>query len=509
MFQWFIARGRTTGRHISEAVRHASRLGTLGLCLYLSAGGYSIAHAQLIKLSADATINVPIIGGTSTVSVPLNVLGNTVNLNVNVQGSPGGVNLLPSNVTLPVTINGRTIDVALNVTPGAIPILGGLPTITLPIGITLPTDVLTDVVATTGAIVSVRRNDVLLGLDLGLDRQIDLLAGSSADATSIWSDPIAAEGMRLGGFASNGFMSGRDQFDAEQVSFATSLSQTRQANAAPAGPPYGLGATTRSPPPVKSPFDIWVEGSFATFEDGSGLSQRDGHWGVLFVGADYRVSRNLLIGALVQFDSSTQDFEPLASKAHSSGWMVGPYATMRLSNHLFFQARAAWGRSNIELGFDGSPDDHFDADRWLVRGTLIGQWRWGPWQLRPRISIGYIEEQQETYLSSLGVTVPEQTLSLGQVKGGPEISYRYRMADGTVIEPSLLVEGIWNFMEDGGVTAVDEHVFGEALRGRVETGLMVYMRGGVGFGASVSYDGIGASDYQSTAGKLRLRMPLN
>ena len=475
----------------------------------LSVAGHSFAHAQTINLSTNATINVPIIGGTTTVNVPVNVLGNIVNLNVNLTGTPGGVNLLPTNVTLPVTINSRTIDLSLNVSPGTIPIVGGQPTISVPIAITLPTEALTAVVSTTGAIISVRRNDMLLGLDLGLDRQIDLLAGSTADTMSVWSEPMALGGMRLGGFLGDAFNSanGRDPFSTDQVSFATSLQQVRQVNAA-AGLPYGLGATSR-PPPAKSPFDIWVEGSFARFEDGSGSSERHGHWGVLFVGADYRVSRDLLVGALVQFDSSAQEFETLASNTRSSGWMAGPYATVRLSNNLFFQARAAWGQSNAELGFDGFPDDRFDADRWLVRGTLIGQWRSGPWQLRPRISIGYIEERQETYLSSLGVTVPEQTLALGQVKGGPEISYRHRMADGTVIEPSLLLEGVWNFMHDPGVVAIDDQAFGEDLRGRVETGLMVYMRGGVGFGAAVSYDGIGASDYHAIAGKARLRVPLN
>lgn len=489
--------------------RVSRSLWKLGFCMCLWVAGHSFAQAQTINLSTNATLNVPIIGGTTTVNVPVNVLGNLVNLNVNVAGTPGGVNLLPTNVTLPVTINGRTIDLSLNVSPGTIPIVGGQPTISFPIAITLPTETLTAVVSTTGAIISVRRNDTLLGLDLGLERQVDLLAGSSADATSVWSDPMALGGMRLGGFLGDSFNtgSGRDPFDTDQVSFATSLQQVRQINAAE-GLPYGLGATSR-PPPAKSPFDIWVEGSFARFEDGSGSSERHGHWGVLFAGADYRVSRDLLVGALVQFDSTVQEFETLASNARSSGWMAGPYATLRLSNNLFFQARAAWGRSTVELGFDGSPDDHFDADRWLVRGTLIGQWRWGPWQLRPRISIGYIEERQETYLSSLGVTVPGQTLTLGQVKGGPEISYRHRMDDGTVIEPSLLLEGVWNFMQNPGMAAIDDQAFGEDLRGRVETGVMVYMRGGVGFGASVSYDGIGASDYHAIAGKARLRVPLN
>lgn len=504
MFQWFTARRGKTG------CRGNSFLGKLGLGLCLSVAGHSFAQAQTINLSTNATINVPVIGGTTTVNVPVNVLGNLVNLNVNVTGAPSGVNLLPSNVTLPVTINGNTIDLSLNVSPVTIPIVGGQLTITLPIAITLPTEVLTAVVSATGAIISARRNDTLLGLDLGLDRQIDLLAGSSADTTSVWSDPMAHGGMRLGGFLGDAFNTGngRDPFDADQVSIATSLQQTRQANAA-ADPPYGLGARSRPPPPAKSPFDIWVEGSFAGFGDGSGASERHGHWGVLFVGADYRVSRDLLVGALLQFDSSQQEFETLASNARSSGWMAGPYATLRLSNNLFFQARAAWGKSTVELGFDGSPDDRFDADRWLVRGTLIGQWRAGPWQLRPRISVGYMEERQETYQSSLGVIVPEQTLALGQVKGGPEISYRHKMADGTVIEPSLLLEVVWNFMEDPGVVAIDDQVFGEEVRGRAEAGLMVHMRGGVGLGASVSYDGIGASDYYAIAGKARLRVPLN
>jgi hypothetical protein len=128
--------------------------------------------------------------------------------------------------------------------------------------------------------------------------------------------------------------SSRDPFNGDQISFATSLQQARQDNAS-ANQPYGLGAGSRRPPPAKSPFDIWAEGSFARFEDGNEASQREGHWGVLFVGADYRVSPNLLIGALASFDDAQQDLTGLSSKARSTGWMVGPYATMRLTDNLF------------------------------------------------------------------------------------------------------------------------------------------------------------------------------
>jgi outer membrane autotransporter protein len=478
------------------------RVCAAAIAALVCAAGGSVAQAQLINLSTNTTINVPIVSGTTTISVPVNVLGNVVNLNVNVTGTGSAVTLPTTNVT--VTINGSPVNLSLNVAGGPIPILGGQ--ISLPIAITLPPGLLSDVIGSTGSMISNRRNDTLLGLDLGLDRQVDLLTGSGTDATSVWSDPMALGGMRLGEVFNSG--SSRDPFNSDQISFATSLQQTRQNNAA-ANLPSGLGAVSRRPPPAKSPFDIWAEGSFARFEDGNEASQREGHWGVLFVGADYRVSRDLLIGALASFDDAQQDLTGLASKARSTGWMVGPYATMRLTNNLFFQARAAWGKSTHELGFDGSPEDRFDADRWLVRGTLIGQWRWGPWQLRPRISVGYIEELQETYQSSLGVVVPEQKVTLGQVKGGPEVSYRYKLADGTVIEPSLLLEGVWNFTQDAGVGAIDDLAFGEDLRARIEAGVMVYLRGGLSVGAAVSYDGIGASDYQAIAGKARVRMPLN
>jgi hypothetical protein len=272
MFELSFARPVKT-RCASSFLSPISILGALAAYICVCAAGSSSAQAQTVNLSTNATINVPVISGPTTVSVPVNVLGNVVNLNVNVTGTPGGLNLLPTSVTLPVTISGSTVSLSLNVTAGTIPILGGQTTISLPIGITLPTAVLPAVLGSTGSIISNRRNDTLLGLDLGLERQVDLLTGSGTDATSVWSDPMALGGMRLGDVLNTG--SSRDPLNGDQISFATSLQQARQDNAS-ANQPYGLGAASRRSPPAKSPFDIWAEGSFARFEDGNEASQREG-----------------------------------------------------------------------------------------------------------------------------------------------------------------------------------------------------------------------------------------
>jgi outer membrane autotransporter protein len=189
--------------------------------------------------------------------------------------------------------------------------------------------------------------------------------------------------------------------------------------------------------------------------------------------------------------------------------MAGPYATVRLPSNLYFQARAAWGQSDNEIRFASGSEDSFDADRWLVRGTLLGQWRAGPWQFQPRASVGYIEENQESYTGTANVVIPSQSVSLGQAKAGSQVGYRYRLAGGTVIEPNLLLEGIWNFHQDAGLINIDDLVSSEEVRGRAEAGVMLYTLGGIALGASVSYDGIGSSDYEAIGGRARVRMPFN
>ena len=96
------------------------------------------------------------------------------------------------------------------------------------------------------------------------------------------------------------------------------------------------------------------------------------------MGADHRLSPGLLIGALVQFDDAEQKLDAVGSRISDTGWMAGPYAAARLSDNLFFQARAAWGQSENEVEVANAYNDSFDADRWLVRSTLVGRWASGP-----------------------------------------------------------------------------------------------------------------------------------
>ena len=105
--------------------------------------------------------------------------------------------------------------------------------------------------------------------------------------------------------------------------------------------------------------------------------------------------------------------------------------------------------------------------------------------------------------------IPSNTVSLGQAKAGSQVSYRHRLADGSVLEPSAVFEGIWNFHEDAGQINLDDFVTDGSVRGRTEAGLTLYTVSGIAVSGSISYDGIGSDDYQSVGGRARVKVPLN
>lgn len=98
--------------------------------------------------------------------------------------------------------------------------------------------------------------------------------------------------------------------------------------------------------------------------------------------------------------------------------------------------------------------------------------------------------------------------SLGQAKFGSEIARKFALADGMAVEPTFLLEGIWNFEQSVTSPQVDDLVAGPDLRGRAELGVTLYTAAGASLGASVSYDGIG-SDLHAIGGRARVRMPFN
>lgn len=279
--------------------------------------------------------------------------------------------------------------------------------------------------------------------------------------------------------------------------------------------PYGLGAAralareqSGAPPTPSGGINVWAEGYLAHVETDNGTGSSGGQAGVLFAGADYLLSPHLLIGLLAQYDEQQRSFHGAGLRFEDQGWLIGPYAVVRLSDQTFLQVRAGLGRTQNDLQLNGVFDDRFDSDRWLVKGRLLTNLTSGNWLVRPSVSIAYVQDDLEAYQSSAGFAVEGRTLSLGQMKFGPEIAYRYVSGD-YVITPSLTLEGIWNFDRNGSGQGFDDLVDTAVVRGRVEAGTTIQSARGTSFGLAATYDGIGISEYSALGGRARLTIPLD
>jgi outer membrane autotransporter protein len=293
-----------------------------------------------------------------------------------------------------------------------------------------------------------------------------------------------------------------------QIASAAREKRAAQNGAWPQASGLGLAGPPRTASSSRNAFDVWAEGHVTRFEDDVSGAGRDGDVGLVYAGADYLFSPNLLLGLIVQFDWTKDDVPGLDSHFDGDGWMAGPYLSARLTDNLFLDVRAAWGQSDNGLAIGGATAS-FDADRWLVSANLAGNWTRGAWRLSPAIGLTYAEEEHDSYSTSTGIDVRSQTVALGRLTFGPEIGYRFDAGGGLSIEPHVAIKGLWDFDHEDNLAINGVAVASDDFRARLEGGVLATLPGGLGLRATGSYDGLGAADYEAWGGQLWVNVPLN
>ncbi len=304
-----------------------------------------------------------------------------------------------------------------------------------------------------------------------------------------------------------------DSQGSRPIQFSQSLSQFRRqaAQSRMDKDRMALGAGDGGSLPLAyetaSPWDLWVEGRFSGFEDGGRLD-RNGHVGVLYVGGDYRVAENVIVGVLAQFDWAADDSGALASKVDGNGWMVGPYMSARIYDNIYLDLRAAWGSSSNDMTV-GTSSSSFDTSRWLVKGTLAGNWLYDAWRITPSAELAYVEESADAFTTSAGTFVTGQNVSLGRLQFGPEIGYRFAHTADSFFEPFAAIKGVWDF-NNPNIAIIDGFVVGPGdFWGRLQGGLNWGTSSGLYVRGLASWDGLGAGDYNGYTLQGTVNVPLN
>lgn len=252
-------------------------------------------------------------------------------------------------------------------------------------------------------------------------------------------------------------------------------------------------------------WDIWSEGRFSVFDDDADQS---GDFGIVHVGADYLLSAGVLIGAKAQVDWGEQAFAANNGTVSGIGVMVGPYATVALSQTLFLDVAGSLGVSSNDISPIGTYTDEFDTTRWMVDASLVGQFHHGAWTLRPVVTIQYIAEHQEAYTDSLSVRIEDQTVSQGQVSLSPYLSRAWVLDGGVQLVSWIEGSGHYAFGRSGTLTAGSYADQLDGLHASVRAGLDVALSGGATASLAGQYGGLG-TNAESYGGSLAVSLPLN
>ena len=211
-----------------------------------------------------------------------------------------------------------------------------------------------------------------------------------------------------------------------------------------------------------------------------------------YFGIDYLVQDGLLIGALAQFDRFDSDDALATGQSEGDGWMVGPYLTARLAPRFYIDARIAFGGSDNSVSPLGTYVDGYETDRMLASASAIGDLDLGDgFTLWPELGLRYIREDIDGYVDTLGVAVPDAVIDQGELALSPRLDYRSISQQGWVFAPYAEFEGVLTFGADA-FSAVDN-----GLRGRGALGLDIASPGGLRFGVSGFYDGIGEDGFEA------------
>lgn len=262
-------------------------------------------------------------------------------------------------------------------------------------------------------------------------------------------------------------------------------------------------------------WDAWISADYSSISDNRAGDRAESEFGIVQLGVDFAMDDRTIVGLMLQHDWMDETQEAIAvaaggiapARIDGAGWMFGPYAARQLENGLIVDVLALFGQSENDINPLGFYTDSFETDRYLIRANVSGEWAQGPWRVRPSASLSHFEETQSAYTDSLGIAIPEQSVSIGRLTFGPEVAYRTESPDGGYWEVHGKVNANLDYNPAGLMDATGRVFDTGAFRADAALGV----RSRIGDAAVASFEvnmsGLGSNDFEANGARFELRIP--
>lgn len=264
--------------------------------------------------------------------------------------------------------------------------------------------------------------------------------------------------------------------------------------------------TGRNAGAADKPFGVWLQGAYSSIDNSQLGAAADGSAINTVLGLDYKVSDRLVIGVGGIYENVDVDTRTLTGfgNVQSKGFGIAPYLGYQLSS----QWSASLSGAYSWLSYDTKRTNNtisgsYDATRWMVNGSLNGNYASGKIVMMPQVGVMYLEEEADAFTESNGLANASNTIKLGRLYAGGKVGY----VMGKVM-PYINLVGEFDF-EHPDALAIGNGTFtnSEDFGGKVGIGFNFISGNTVSGSFEGSYDSIGRTDLDvwTVSGRLRMQ----
>ena len=253
---------------------------------------------------------------------------------------------------------------------------------------------------------------------------------------------------------------------------------------------------------------IWMQGSYATFDQDQVQIAADGDTYSIGFGADWQFSDRFIGGLSVSGYTTDATLTFNNGSLETDGMVVAPYFAAILGKNRNFILDGAVGYGvgeNDTTRANGAITGSYDSDMWFVATNLTYQKRYGNFGFAPKVGVMWLDSTNDGYTEAgVGaIAVPGGDTQLGRLSFGGKVSY----LRNPKFVPYISAMGEYDFETD------DYSAFTAGNRPSVEdTGATIGLGANMALSErlSGSLDGstaVGRDDYSaySVSGTLRLK----
>lgn len=243
------------------------------------------------------------------------------------------------------------------------------------------------------------------------------------------------------------------------------------------------------------PFDIWLE----AWMDQVRTTDSQGRFSTTYLGADYVLNPDFLVGLSVQRDWISFSGKSSVNTIKGVGWMMTPYLTTKLTDNLYADVGIGWGKGQNKTSPFGTYTDSFNSERWLASMAMVGDFSVNQIKIKPTARLSYFKESTAAYKDTFNITIPSFAVKTGSFVFGPKISTHFFSDNETKYSPFITLNGVWEFSNNNaGLTQnASSNFSNKEAHVNIETGVEFLFKNNSQMGASINYNGIGNDTYKS------------